>query len=117
MKVPYIYRATVTDVHDADTITVTVDQGFHSSLEAVKIRLYGINAPEVRGPERPEGIKSRDWLIDQILGKDVIIQTFKAGRGKGKYGRWLANIYRSEGDAISLNQELIREGLAKPADY
>ncbi|WP_299945378.1 thermonuclease family protein [uncultured Ruegeria sp.] len=117
MKVPYIYRAHVTDVYDADTITVTVDQGFHSSMEKLKVRLFGINAPEVRGPERPEGLVSRDWLQEQILGKDIIMQTFKAGRGKGKYGRWLANIYRSEGDEISLNDEMINLGLAKAADY
>ncbi len=117
MRVPYIYRANVTDVYDADTITVTVDLGFHGALSKVKVRLFGINAPEVRGPEKEEGLKSRDWLREQILGKDIIMQTFKSGRGKGKYGRWLANIYRSETDEVSLNDEMVSRGVAERAFY
>lgn len=113
----YTYRALVVDVYDADTITVDIDLGFHCWQRKVKVRLYGINAPEVRGPERPDGLVSRDWLLGEILGKEVVLHTFKNGTGKGKYGRWLGTLYRSEGDAVSINQELVNRGLAKVAEY
>ena len=48
----YEYKATVTAVYDADTITVDVDLGFRSHLKKIKLRLFGINAPEVRGIEK-----------------------------------------------------------------
>lgn len=113
----YRYKAKVTAVYDADTITVDVDTGFHNIMGGLKLRLYGIDAPEMRGPERAEGIISRDWLRDQILGKDIIFQSYKDGRGRGKYGRWLAEIYSGDEDEVSLNQEMINLGLAKAASY
>jgi len=113
----YVYKARVTAVYDADTITVDVDLGFHAWLRKVKVRLYGIDAPEMRGVERPDGLVSRDWMRREILGKDIVMRTYKDGTGKGKYGRWLAEIYRAESDAVSLNQELVSKGLADPASY
>ena len=79
------YKAIVTGVYDADTITVDIDLGFNIWSRGEKIRLFGIDAPEVRGPERPEGLKSRDWLRERILDKEIVLKTHKAG--KGKYGR------------------------------
>lgn len=126
----FTYRATVVSVYDADTITVDVDLGFHQKSEQIKLRLFGINAPEMRGPERPEGIVSRDWLRDEILDQEIVIRTYKDGRGKGKYGRWLADIFASSDvvrdaqgrlalspDAVSFNQKLVTNGLAVSADY
>jgi len=113
----YVYRARVVAVYDADTITVDVDLGFHAWLRKVKVRLHGINAPEMRGPERPEGIVARDWLRREILGKDIVMRTYKAGTGKGKYGRWLGEVFRAEDDPVSLNQDLVNNGLAVPASY
>lgn len=111
----FTYRAIVTSVYDADTITVDVDLGFRAWLRGVKVRLYGIDAPEMRGPERPDGITSRDWLREQILGREIVMRTYKDRTGK--YGRWLATLYRSESDETSINQELINLGLAQPAFY
>lgn len=115
----YEYRALVAedrDVYDGDTITVDVDLGFHIWAKDEKIRLVGIDTPEVRGPERPEGLKSRDWLRERIAGKEIILRTQKAGTGKGKYGRWLGEIFLP-GEAVSLNQQLVDLGLAEPASY
>jgi endonuclease YncB( thermonuclease family) len=45
------------------------------------------------------------------------MKTTKDGTGKGKYGRWLAELFRADGDVISINQELVTKGLAAPASY
>jgi len=104
----YEYKATVTKVYDGDTITVDFDLGFGILIRKQKIRLYGINTPEVRGPEKPEGIISRDALRERILGKVVTIKTFRDK--KGKYGRWLGEVFVEE---ENINQWLISEGYAK----
>ena len=104
----YEYRATVTKVYDGDTITVDFDLGFGILIRKQKIRLLGINTPEVRGPEKPQGIISRNALRQRILGKEVIIKTSKDK--KGKYGRWLGEVFMEE---ENINQWLITEGYAK----
>ncbi|WP_368981607.1 thermonuclease family protein [Pseudophaeobacter sp. 1A09344] len=45
------------------------------------------------------------------------MRTYKDSTATGKYGRWLAEIYRAEGDAVSINQELVTNGLAVTASY
>jgi micrococcal nuclease len=110
------YKAIVTSVYDADTITVDIDLGFHIWARNEKIRLLAIDAPEVRGVERPEGLKSRNWLREKILGSEIVLITQKDGSGKGKYGRWLGDIYLP-GETVSLNQQMVDLGLAEPASY
>jgi micrococcal nuclease len=106
----YNYVVDVVSVYDGDTITVDIHVGFGIVLTNQKIRLYGINTPEVRGEERERGLFVRDWLRDKILGKTVILKTIKDK--KGKYGRWLGIIYTD--DCLdSINNILISEGLAK----
>lgn len=111
----YEYHAIITAVYDADTVTAEIDLGFMSHLKKVKLRLYGINAPEVRGEERPEGLKARDWLREQILGKDVFIRTYKDKTGK--YGRWLADIYPLDDHSKSYNHMLVEMSHAVEARY
>tara|TARA_B100000700_G_scaffold312213_1_gene395483 strand:- start:180 stop:506 length:327 start_codon:yes stop_codon:yes gene_type:complete len=103
----YEYRAYVRKVYDADTVTVDIDLGFDVVLKGQKIRLTKINAPEVRGKERPEGLKSRDALRDKIGNKWVKIKTQQDK--KGKYGRWLGEIWI---EGLCINDWLLSEGYA-----
>ena len=105
----YEYRAYVRRVYDGDTITVDIDLGFVVFLQKQKIRLAGINTPELRGEERESGIKSRDALREKISNKWVRIKTSKDK--KGKYGRWIGEIWLEE---ANINQWLLSEKLAKP---
>jgi micrococcal nuclease len=78
-----------------------------------QIRLIGINAPEVRGIEREQGIIARDWLREKLPeGKSLVIQTAKDR--KGKYGRWLATLFL---DGVNINDLLVQNGMAVYADY
>ena len=105
---PYCYKAKCISVYDGDTVTLDISLGFGVTMRE-KIRLLGINTPEVRGKEKLDGLISRDRLRELINGKDIIIATHK-DKG-GKYGRLLATIYL---DGVDINQQLIDEGLAKP---
>ena len=108
----YRYRAKTRSVYDADTIRVDIDLGFGVWLHNQSVRLFGINAPEVRGAERPEGLVSRDRLRERLTDQDVTIETFKDR--KGKYGRWLAVVWLGD---ENMNEWLVSEGLAVEADY
>ena len=98
-------------IYDGDTITVVIDLGFGVTKKE-KLRLASIDAPELRGDERPAGLKSRDWLRAKIQSAvedntDIIIKTFRDR--KGKYGRYIAEIYI---DGVNINQQMITEGYA-----
>jgi len=108
MKKMYEYRAFVRKVYDGDTITVDIDLGFEVMLKNQKLRLYGINTPEVRGESREEGTKVRDALRTRISNKWIKVKTHRDQ--KGKYGRWLAEIYDDSEESI--NQWLLSEGHA-----
>jgi micrococcal nuclease len=103
----YTYDATVNSVYDGDTINLDIDLGFGVWLRNQNIRLYGINAPELKGLTKESAIKSRDRLSSLVSGKKVIIETIKDK--KEKYGRWLGKIFV---DNICVNDVLISEGLA-----
>lgn len=106
----YTYRARIIDVYDGDTVTASVDLGFHISIQ-IKIRLKGINTPEIRGEERNVGLLSKVRLEELILNKEVTVKTQKDKQEK--YGRWLGEIYLPNSE-ISVNQILVNEGFAKP---
>jgi len=105
---PYCYKARCVSVYDGDTVTLDISLGFNVVMHKQKVRLLGINTPEVRGEERELGLVSRDRLRELIDDKDVIIVTHR-DKG-GKYGRLLATIYL---DGVNINQQLVDEGLAE----
>lgn len=113
----YNYKALVTSVYDGDTCTVDIDLGLYSWIRGEKLRLHRINAPELRGKERPKGLKSRDFLKSKIEGKEVVIETIKDK--KGKYGRYLAEIWVEEkpGKFINVNDLIVKEGFAVYKEY
>ncbi len=108
---PYHYNAYIIKVYDGDTVTAIVDCGFSIKLK-IRVRLYGINTPEVRGKERPEGLKSRDYLRGLILNKDIILETIKDK--KGKYGRYIGIIHL---DGKNINELLVENKYAVKKDY
>lgn len=107
----YEYRAIIKRVYDGDTITVDIDLGFNTWLMNKSIRLSGIDTPEIRGEERPEGLIVKDIVKSWIPeGSEVILRTEKDRTGK--YGRYLAEVISSDGESI--NERLLNEGLAEP---
>jgi len=108
----YEYRALVRRVYDGDTITVDIDLGFNIVTRNQKIRLVGINAPEIRGKLREKGLESRDFLRKKILGKWIVLKTSKDK--KGKFGRWLGSIFIEN---ENINSLMIKEGFAKKYEW
>ncbi len=75
------------------------------------MRLVRVNAPEVTGPEKMQGEASRDFLRELIGDKKVILETLKDRRGK--YGRYLADIWIEQGGVwLNVNDTLVTAGHA-----
>lgn len=104
----YLYKITPGQVHDGDTLWTTIDLGFYLA-HTVKIRLAGINAPELT---TPAGVTAREALVDYIQTNpgQWTAQTFKDG--EDKYGRWLATLYAPDG--TNTNQWMLDNGHAVP---
>lgn len=120
MILDYMYKIKeITKIYDGDTITVDIDLGF-GITKSEKIRLFGIDTPELRGDERPEGLISRDYLIELYENNKeytFYIKTIKDK--KGKYGRYLGILYYYDevmDNKINVNEHLIQEGYAKIYD-
>lgn len=103
----YNYKAKIIAVYDGDTVTAQVDLGF-LHFQVMKLRLFGIDTPELRGEEREQGLVVRDIVREMILDKEVEIESYKDKQGK--FGRYLATI---KIDGLDLNQWLVDNGHAE----
>ena len=101
----YEYKAKVLRVVDGDTMVCEVDLGFSITVTE-RIRLRGINTPEVRGNQKKRGLEVKEIVRNMIEGKEIILQVYK----KGKYGRYIADIVV---DDYSLSEYLISNELGK----
>lgn len=110
-KQNYIYDAFVENVVDADTIDVIIDLGLGVFVKE-RLRFRDIDAWEVRGIERPDGLLAKDYIIKTLLNKNVVIETFKDK--KGKYGRYIATIWLGD---TNINKELVHLGHAEFKEY
>jgi len=90
------YTGRCVGVHDGDTISVL------KASRAVKIRLEGIDCPELG---QDFGTRAKQFTSTLVFAKDVQVKEYYADR----YGRMVARIY-VEGRDSSL--ELLRAGLA-----
>ena len=91
------FTAKVVGIADGDTLTVL------KAKQQVKIRLNGIDAPE-SGQEF--GSRAKQVASALAFGEEVTVRVHDHDR----YGRTVADIILPDGK--SLNQELVREGMA-----
>ncbi len=113
----YYYRARITRVVDGDTVVADIDLGCSTWLRGEHLRLFGIDAPEVRGvDDRQPGLAATEalrGLIEECAGQ-VLIRTYLDRRGK--FGRLLAEIWDGRNGmsgAPSMNATLLSLGHAK----
>ena len=102
---------TVTKISDGDTIQVTTPE-----QTKLKVRLYGIDAPEtpkinrktghVHQPGQPFGEESWKALKDKIMGKQVKLEILDID----KYRRMVGMVWL---DDRNINLEMVREGYAE----
>lgn len=83
------YRAWCGYVVDGDTFDVLIDLGVnHYAYEA--IRLKGVDCWEITGEERPRGVQAKAFTESEILGRPVMLVTYKDTQ---TFGRYVADCY------------------------
>ena len=92
----FAFNGKVVSIHDGDTITVL--QG----KQQVKVRLFGIDAPELK---QPYGKKSKRFLANLIAGEVVEVEE----NGNDKYGRTIGTVYLNGDD---INAQMVENGYA-----
>lgn len=88
-------------VIDADTADIA------SACRRFRVRFRGVDAPELG---RPEGDRARDWVRSTLEDRAVRWSAV----GVDAYGRILGLLELTDG--TSVNQEIIRQGYARPLD-
>ena len=86
----------VVSIHDGDTITIL--QG----KQQIKVRLFGIDAPELK---QPYGKKSKQFLANLIAREVVEVEP----KGKDRYKRTLGIIRYKDQD---INAQMVLNGYA-----
>ena len=76
----YYYKAFVDSVYDGDTMTVTLELGFSVQLAKIKLRLLGVNTPELRGgteETKKAGYAARDYVRKLCLNESIYVHSVK----------------------------------------
>lgn len=101
------HGVSVIKIIDGDTIWVKNNKGF-----CYKVRLSGINAPEICNTlPQPYGYKAKSFIATLISPQTPVYLKYATGEHYDKYGRVLAQVYR-ESDNLWINLQMIKEGLA-----
>jgi len=115
----HTYCAGVAKVIDGDTLWLTIDTGFKTTVRQ-KIRLRGIDTPEINFSE---GKKAREFVMRELRGCNVVVvKTYKTD----KYARYIGDIFylKGEEDPVRicsegklLNRELLVKGHAREIQF
>jgi endonuclease YncB( thermonuclease family) len=127
---PYVYSATLIRVIDGDTVRLKLwrpfkaewDFGFYIKEEIdtvrsieMNCRMLGINAPEIHGTTKE--IIARGQASTVEFTRLLNLGKLRAKTAKpDKYGRWLADIWVTDGDGkvTHVNSWLVEHGFAVP---
>lgn len=107
-----IDRYKVVDVITGDSLVVDMDGA------EVAVRLIGIDAPAPKDPDRVRqklGKEAQHFAKKLLKGTSVLLEFEGAAPSKDQYGRLLAYLYRYP-DRLAINEELVRQGYARPVD-
>lgn len=94
---PANLQGRVVAIHDGDTLTVLT-----AAKEQVKVRLEGIDAPELK---QDFGSRARQELSSLVFNKQVTVKV----TGHDRYQRTLGRIFYGD---LDVNLELVKRGMA-----
>lgn len=106
MEPAYIYKAEVLRVIDGDTYEIRVDVGFDTDRR-IDLRLKDVNTPEIRGEEKEEGFKVRNYVLDLFSRhhNQIVVKT----HFRRSFTRWVGEAWLGD---INLAEHLVEIGYA-----
>lgn len=99
---------------ESDTITRVVDGDTFELSSGAKVRMIGVDTPEVYGGAEPYGLEASDFSKELLNDKEVVM--FKDVSTTDRYGRLLRYVFLL-GDPLMVNERLIVEGYANAMTY
>lgn len=122
-SVNWTFTATLKRVVDADTVDLIIDQGFGDTTTR-RIRLAGIDAPELVGANRDSGRAAAHALRAMLSNREVTVVTQKDKvDGFTRYigTLWVTRIAATDPDGanpvyetVNVNEYLLSQGYAVP---
>ena len=121
----YVYRLLIDRVIDGDTVEGTLYLGFDIKWEKRRFRLYGINAPEMRGTTKEAGEAARAYLTDLIIkyraaDQKLYVRSHKMGLDPemGVYNRYVVELFGVDASGlVNFNQKMVEAGHAIAQAY
>lgn len=96
----YIYQCIIRRVVDADTVDVDIDLGFDTWIHQARVRLHGVDAPEVRTTDLTEkyyGNLAAEFVRDRLeIGEQYILHS-REFNPTDAFGRILGDFELSDG--------------------
>ncbi len=122
---PYTYICNFAGNYDGDSVTLDIDLGLKMWKRGEKCRLFGLDTPELRGPNKVFGELVRDELEKLIKGRvkdgwEIYCET--SLDKDGMYGRLLVTLHlvKDRGlrimQAMNVNEWLIDQNYAVKYD-
>lgn len=97
---------------ERETVSRIVDGDTFETASGQKIRLIGVNTPEItNGKSEPYGKEAKAFSQSRLEGKKVYL--FRDTGSTDKYGRLLRYLF-VDGEPVMFNETLIAEGYANP---
>jgi len=113
----YYYRVKVVDVIDGDSVRIDIDLGFEHWVVNQNVRMFGLNAPEIRTRDLHEkeiGLKVKAWVEEKFKENGDYCYMESHYDKSGKFGRILGTFWLKDldGELYNLNELMLNEGLA-----
>ncbi len=107
-----LHFARVSEIYDGDTVTLDVHLWLDSWLVGIKVRLARIQAPEITGREKPQGLESKVFLQEFIKDRQIYVSAGQ--KFKDKYGRYLFEMFVA-GDTgmVNVSDVMLKSGKAR----
>ena len=111
LKDDYLRKAEIIRVVDGDTIECMIDLGLRT-YRKTKLRVFGINCPETRGPTKADGLISKAFTKEWFnVNKEFMVRTVNNGK-EDSFGRLIAEVISVDGQLLGAT--MIGLGLAVP---
>ncbi|MEJ5261474.1 MAG: thermonuclease family protein [Ignavibacterium sp.] len=101
----FIFFATF-QIFSQEKVLRIIDGDTFELFSGEKVRLIGINSPELKDKF---GYESKEYLVNLIKTKEIILKTDSLTKNKDIYGRLLRYVYLGEED---INKKMILDGYA-----
>jgi endonuclease YncB( thermonuclease family) len=114
------FRAVCKNVTDGDTYDAFIDLGM-GKYAYDTIRLHDLDTAEIFHPrneaERAHGMAAKSRVTDLILGKPILLKTYKDAETFGRYVADVALVTANPVTLTDIAETLRAEGFAKKASY